>query len=52
MKTCENCKKVFEDDMKYCPYCGTKVHDYHDDLKQAMAEYLNLILKHRLGLKI
>lgn len=38
MKTCENCKKVFEDDMKYCPYCGTKVHDYHDDLKQAMAE--------------
>lgn len=36
MKTCENCKKVFEDDMKYCPYCGTKFHDYKDDLKQAM----------------
>ena len=38
MKTCENCKKAFEDDMKYCPYCGTKVHDYQDDIKQAMAE--------------
>ena len=38
MKTCENCKKAFEDDMKYCPYCGTKVHDSKDDLKQAMAE--------------
>lgn len=38
MKTCENCKKVFEDDMKYCPYCGNKYHDYQDDLKQAMAE--------------
>jgi len=38
MKTCENCKKVFDDDMKYCPYCGTKYHDSKDDLRQAMAE--------------
>ena len=38
MKVCENCKKVFEDDMKYCPYCGTKYHDSKDDLRQAMAE--------------
>lgn len=36
MRICENCKKVFQDDMNYCPYCGTKYHDYKDDLKQAM----------------
>lgn len=38
MKTCENCKRVFQDDMSFCPYCGTKVHDYKDDLKAAMAD--------------
>lgn len=36
MKVCENCKKVYQDDMNYCPYCGTKYHDYKEDLKQAM----------------
>lgn len=38
MRTCENCKKVFDDDMNYCPYCGTKYHDYHEDLKNVMDE--------------
>ncbi len=45
MKTCENCKKVFENDMKYCPYCGTKYHDYQDDLKQAMAELFEEVVE-------
>lgn len=36
MKKCEICKKVFQDDMSYCPYCGTKYHDYKDDLRQAL----------------
>lgn len=36
MRTCENCKKVFEDDMNFCPYCGEKYHDYHEELKNAM----------------
>ena len=36
MRTCENCKRVFEDDMKFCPYCGEKYHDYHEELKSVM----------------
>ena len=38
MRTCEKCKKVFDDDMNYCPYCGEKYHDYHEDLKNVMDE--------------
>ncbi|MGN1343176.1 MAG: hypothetical protein ACI4U3_01255 [Traorella sp.] len=38
MKICKKCNKVYEEDMNYCPYCGTKYHDYHDDLKEAMDE--------------
>lgn len=38
MKICSQCNKKFEEDMNYCPYCGTKYHDYHDDLKEAMDE--------------
>lgn len=40
MKTCEKCKKVFDDDMSYCPYCGEKVHDYHEEMKDAMNDLL------------
>lgn len=36
MRICENCKKEFQDDMNYCPYCGEKYHDYKEDLKEAM----------------
>ncbi len=36
MKTCDNCKRVFEDDMSFCPYCGEKYHDYKDDIENAM----------------
>lgn len=36
MRTCNNCKKTFNDDMSFCPYCGEKYHDYKEDLKKEM----------------
>lgn len=38
MKVCVNCKKVYEDEMSFCPYCGKAYHDYQDDVKKAMDE--------------
>lgn len=40
MKTCENCKKIVEDDARFCPYCGNKIEDDKDELKKAMAKLM------------
>lgn len=38
MKVCEKCKKIFEDDMNFCPYCGEKYYDDKDAVAQAMSD--------------
>lgn len=38
MRTCDNCKRTFEDDMKFCPYCGQPFHDYKEDVSKAFEE--------------